>query len=206
MAEVHALRSGDQDAFRALVGRLHPGLVRVARLYVPPPLADEVVQETWAAMICSLDSFEGRSTINTWMHRILLNKVRALAKRESLVVPFAAMGHTSHEQGADRRPVEPDRFRSDGPLVGHWTETPLRWETLPEGRVEGAETLRLVSEGLTALPKAVREIVELRDVQGWSSSEVCDLLDITAVNQRVLLHRGRVAIRAMLEEHLSDDC
>lgn len=199
---VAALRAGDQETFRNVVARFNPGLVRLARTYVSAELADEVVQETWIAVVRNIDTFEERSSLSTWIYRILLNKVRTLAKREAKIVPFAAMGHT----GDGNHPaVDPERMLhpTDGP--GHWANTPPRWENLPAERLESREVLDMIIAAIAALPAAQREVIELRDIQGRSAEEVCNTLGISSVNQRVLLHRARVAVRAMLEEYLTDE-
>ena len=194
------MRAGDRGTFQAVVHELNPGLTRMARSYVPEALADEVVQETWMAVIKSIDKFEGRSALKTWIYRIMLNKVRTLAVREAKIVPFTSVGpKTNNDQpsvAADRL-VHPDLGR------GYWPEAPSRWESLPAERVEGEETLRQIEMAIQSLPPSQREVMTLRDIEGWSADEVCNALGISSVNQRVLLHRGRVAVRAMLEDHLS---
>lgn len=192
---VAALRAGDAEAFRALVEELHPGLVRLASTYVPRALAEEVVQETWAAVIKSIDSFAQRSALKTWIYRIMLNKVRTLAAREAKILPFAAMG-----RAGDDAQLVPELLES-----GHWTASPTPWPTEPGDVLERAEALEMIEKAIAELPTAQREVVELRDVQGWSAAETCNALGISAVNQRVLLHRGRVALRAKLEEYLSSE-
>ena len=199
---VAALRAGNQDVFREVVAEFNPGLVRLARSYVSAELADEVVQETWVAVVRSIDRFEERSSLMTWIYRILLNKVRTLAKREAKIIPFAAMGHTGD---GDHPAVDPDRLVHPEKGPGHWAETLPRWETLPADRLESSEVLEMILEAIAGLPMAQREVIELRDIQGRTAEEVCNALGISSVNQRVLLHRARVAVRAMLEEYLTDD-
>lgn len=198
---VAALRAGDGDAFRQLVADLNPGLARLARSYVPAALADEVVQETWVAVVRSIDRFEERSSLKTWIYRIMMNKVRTLAGRESKIIPFAAMGSGEDEGGS----VDMERLLHPDLGPGHWAETPRRWETLPAERLERVELLEMIEAAIAALPPAQREVVELRDVQGWSAEDVCNTLGISTVNQRVLLHRGRVAVRSLLEEYLANE-
>ena len=198
---VEALRAGDPDAFRTVVSDYNPGLVRMASTYVPAALAEEVVQDTWAAVVRAIDTFEGRSSLKTWIYRIMLNKVRTLATREAKIVPFAALGHTGSD---DEASVDPDRLRRPG-KPGHWSEPPTRWHELPAEHLEAEETLREILAAIEQLPPAQREVVELRDVQGWSPEEICNTLGISSVNQRVLLHRGRTALRRMLEQRFSSD-
>lgn len=199
-ATVAALRAGDRDAFRTLVDGLTPGLTRMARSYVPHAIADEIVQDTWMSVIKSIDTFQGRSALKAWIYRIMLNRLRTVAVRESKIVPFTALGpHTDDDQpsvGADRL-IHPDLGQ------GYWPEAPPRWDTLPAERLVTSETVDQIGQAINALPEAQREVVTLRDVEGWTSGEVCNALGISSVNQRVLLHRGRVAIREMLEDYLS---
>jgi len=192
-----ALRKRDADAFGFLVRSLHAPLVRLARLYVPAALAEEVVQDTWLAVAQSIGSFEGRAALKTWVYRIMLNKVRTLAKRETRVVPFASVGPS-----LDVAPsVEPDRLIHPDLGAGYWPEAPARWETRPEEQLLARETMAVVTEAVAKLPDAQREVITLRDVEGWSSQEVCDALGISSVNQRVLLHRARAVVRATLEDY-----
>ena len=193
---VGGLQAGNGDAFRFLVESLHAPLVRMARIYVPAALAEEVVQDTWLAVIEAIDTFEGRSSLKTWIYRILLNKVRTLATREARAVPVASLG-PDYDPAGPRLELVHDELGS-----GYWPAPPEPWETLGPERLERNETLDRIAEAIEALPTAQREVVELRDVQGWSASETADALGITDVNQRVLLHRGRKAIRNAIEEHL----
>lgn len=197
---VEGLRAGDPEIFRALVTDLNPGLVRMARMYVSPALADEVVQDTWMAVVTSIDSFEGRAALKTWIYRIMLNKVRTVATREGKIVPFTSLG-PGEQHGAA---VDPDRLVHPELGRGYWPEAPPRWDALPVERLEAAETYKRIDDCIAQLPAAQREVVSLRDVEGWTSDEVCNALGISSVNQRVLLHRGRVTLRAMLEEYLND--
>jgi RNA polymerase sigma-70 factor (ECF subfamily) len=200
-AIVDGLRAGDPAVFRTLVADLNPGLVRMARQYVSPALADEVVQETWLAVVRSIGTFEGRAKLKTWIYRIMLNKVRTVAARESKIVPFTALGPTSD---TDAPSVQPDRLMHPDLGRGYWPEAPPRWDQLPAEHLEGSEIRKRLEADLAQLPPAQREVVSLRDVEGWTSDEVCNALGISSVNQRVLLHRGRVALRAMIEEYLND--
>lgn len=180
---------------------LNPGLLRLARTYLSGSLAEEVVQETWAAVVQSIDDFEERSSLKTWIYRIMMNKARTLAVREAKIIPFAAMGHTGSDDTAS---VDPERLvhRNNGP--GRWGQPPPPWD-LPAAGVELAELLEMIDAAIARLPAGQREVVELRDVQGWSARDVCNTLGISSVNQRVLLHRGRAAIRTSLEEYLIND-
>lgn len=197
---VAALQTGDDAAFRFLVEWLHAPLIRMARIYVPAALADEVVQETWLSVFRSIGSFERRSSLKTWVYRIMLNKVRTLAARERKVVPFANVG-----PAVDAMPsVSPDRLVSPDLGVGYWPQAPARWDTRPEEQLLATETMTVVAEAIARLPDAHREVISLRDIEGWSSDEVCEALGVSSVNQRVLLHRARASVRAALEEYFDD--
>jgi RNA polymerase sigma-70 factor (ECF subfamily) len=196
---VEQLRAGDEDAFRDLVARYHGAFVRVASNYVRSrALAEEVAQETWLAVIRGIDRFEGRSSLKTWLFRILINQARTRGVRERRTVPDSALGD---EEGGGPA-VEPERFRGSEHLwVGHWAAPPRRWEGIPEDRLLADETRTLVEATIASLPPAQREVITLRDVQGLSAEDVCDLLNLTEGNQRVLLHRGRSKVRAALERY-----
>jgi RNA polymerase sigma-70 factor, ECF subfamily len=197
---VAALRAGDEDAFREVVREWHSSLIRVARIFVPTrALAEEVVQETWLRVLGALDRFEGRSMLRTWVFRILVNTAKTRAQREGRTIPFSAL------QDAARIPeaaVAPDRFLPDEHprYPGHWSSPP---PDLPEERVLAAETRGVIAAAIEALPASQRAVISLRDVEGWSSDEVCNALDLTEVNQRVLLHRARAKVRSAVEDHLA---
>jgi RNA polymerase sigma-70 factor (ECF subfamily) len=196
---VAALAAGDKAVFRQIVTELTPGLTRMARTYVRPALADEVVQETWMAVIRSIRQFEQRSSLKTWIYRIMLNKVRTLATREAKIVPFTSVGPSAE---SDAPSVAADRLVHPDLGNGYWPEAPVRWDTLPATVLESREVREQIQAGIAALPAAQREVVTLRDVDGWSADEVCETLGISAVNQRVLLHRARASLRARLEGSL----
>jgi RNA polymerase sigma-70 factor (ECF subfamily) len=201
-ALVPALRTGDEAAFAWLLDRYQNSLRRVAMSYVQSrAVADEVVQETWMGVISGIDRFEGRSSLKTWIFRILANVARSRGVREHRSVPFAAASWAL-EDGNDPT-IDPDRF-SPAPTqypAGHWTSFPLAWEHEPAERLEAGETVAIVREAMQGLPPAQHEVMTLRDVEGWSSSEICDALNISETNQRVLLHRGRSKVRRALEEY-----
>jgi RNA polymerase sigma-70 factor (ECF subfamily) len=192
------LRARDGAAFRQLVGTHNARLVRLASTFVPgTAVAEEVVQETWIAVIKGIDRFEGRSSLKTWITRILLNIARTAGTKERRTVPFAAL-----DGGGPGSPaVDADRFVGP-PGRGAWADPPAHWSDLPESVVESAETLELVLHTVQQLPEQQRWVVTLRDVEDWPSAEVCDCLGITEGNQRVLLHRGRSTVRAALEREL----
>jgi RNA polymerase sigma-70 factor, ECF subfamily len=199
---VEALRAGDEDAFVQLVRQHGPAMLRVARLYVTSgAVAEEVVQETWLAALSGIERFEGRSTFQWWLFRILTNRARTRAAAEGRSVPFTAL--SKRELGAAELSVEADRFRGPGERwAHHWTSSPQRWTELPEASALSQETISIVERAAEALPPAQRAVLTLRDMLGWDSDEVCEVLEITAANQRVLLHRARTKVRKALEQHL----
>jgi RNA polymerase sigma-70 factor, ECF subfamily len=198
LALVELLRAGDETAFMMLIDELGPSMHRVARMFVSSDaVADEVVQEAWLGVLRGLDGFEGRSSLRTWIFRILVNTAKTRGKRESRSVPFAAlMGDDLDEPSFD-----PARFLSSGEAAGSWSTLPFDWRGMPEDRAEATETLRVVAGAIAMLPPMQAEVIRLRDVLGWSSEEVRNALDISETNQRVLLHRARAKVRSALEEH-----
>jgi RNA polymerase sigma-70 factor (ECF subfamily) len=193
------LRAGDERAFADVVDRWSPAMLRVARSYVSTDAsAEEVAQEAWLAVLRGLGAFEGRSSLRTWVFRILVNLAKTRGVRESRSVPWSSM--PSPDAGPT---VDPDRFRGpDDEWPGHWTDdgAPPRWPT-PEAAALAEEVRSLVAAELARLPDRQRTVVELRDVHGLTSEEVCSALGVSAVNQRVLLHRGRARLRAVLEDY-----
>jgi RNA polymerase sigma-70 factor (ECF subfamily) len=173
-------------------------MVRVAWFYVGSrAVAEEVTQETWLAVIRGLDRFEGRSSLKTWIFRILANQARARGTRESRSIPFSAIA------SKDDPTIDPGRFRgAEDRWAGHWVAFPPSWSDVPAERLVDAETRALVDETIQGMPEAQRAVITLRDVEGLGSDETCQLLDISEVNQRVLLHRARARVRAALEEYL----
>jgi len=201
--ELEALRRGDQAAFVALVQRLHPGMVRVASSYVSSrAVAEEVAQDTWLAVIQQLDRFEGRSSLQTWIFRILINQAKSRGVRERRTLPFSAMGPESVEAEST---LPAESFLPEGHRwAGHWA-TPVHDWQLPDEAALSAELGGLIREAVDALAPNQRAVVALRDGQGLSSEEVCDLLGISPGNQRVLLHRGRTRIRAAISRYVERD-
>jgi RNA polymerase sigma-70 factor (ECF subfamily) len=196
------LRDGDEAAFAWLVDQHSPALLRLAALYVSSRAsAEEVVQETWVGVIRGLGRFEGRSSVKTWVYRILMNIARTRGAKESRTVPFSCTP-TAMDEGSGPA-FDPERFlpASHEQWPGHWASFPRPWETEPESRLLAAETMALVKRSIGDLPPAQREVTVFRDVEGLSAAETCALLGITDANQRVLLHRGRSKIRAALEHH-----
>jgi RNA polymerase sigma-70 factor (ECF subfamily) len=196
--ELEALRAGDEAAFVALIDRYHGPLYRLAMAYVRDHgVAEDVVQETWLTCLRSLDKFEGRSSLKTWIFGILINVARSRRRKESRLVPLTTLFRG--DDSDSRRPtVDPDRFGGDG----MWTTPPDSWSNIPLSKVVQAETLERVKVAIEGLPLKQREVIVLRDVAGLEADEVCRLLSISAENQRVRLHRGRAAVRKMLEAYM----
>jgi RNA polymerase sigma-70 factor (ECF subfamily) len=200
---VAALRAGDEAAFGLLIDRHNSMLLRLARLYVgDPAVAEEVVQETWLGVLRGLDRFEGRSSLKTWICRILANRAKTRAEREGRSIPFSALWEARDEPDET---VDADRFHPAGhPGAGHWATPPRDWEVMPEERLLSAETRQRVRAAIDALPANQRMVISLRDVEGWSAAEVCNALAISETNQRVLLHRARGRVRRTLERYLAE--
>jgi len=196
-----ALRAGDEDAFAALVTRYHASLKRVARAYVSSDaVAEEVVQETWLAVIRGLDRFEQRATIKTWLFHILTNQAKTRGVRERRIVPFASLAGAD----GDAPSVSPDRFQRDGDTwPGHWATPPRPWQD-PERRLASLEAREHLRTAIASLPATQQAVLTLRDVEGLESEEVCELLDLSAGNQRVILHRARARVRADLERYFEE--
>jgi RNA polymerase sigma-70 factor, ECF subfamily len=200
-AFLERLRGGDEDAFRTLVEEYGPFLMRLVMMHVPSrSIAEEVVGDTWLAVLQGLDSFEGRSSLRTWVASIALNKARTRGTREGRILPFALLRRRYEEGGGPA--VEADRFQGRrGERPGWWASPPAAWEE-PERQLEAAETRDVMLRAIRDLPPRQREVITLRDLLGWDAEEVCNALDLTETNQRVLLHRARSKVRATLEEHL----
>lgn len=192
---VERVRAGDRAAFGGLVRRHGGGLLRLARVFVREGgIAEEVVQDTWMAALEGVDGFEGRASFKTWLYRILANKARTRALREGRSVPFSALAGAEDEPSA----VDPERFDA----AGMWRDPPATWtDETPEHLALAAETRAVMDAAVAALPPAQRAVLVLRDEEGLETEEICNLLDLTVSNQRVLLHRARTRVRQALEEH-----
>jgi RNA polymerase sigma-70 factor, ECF subfamily len=197
------LRAGDDAAFMTLVEQLQPAMLRVARMYVSTTaVAEEVVQDAWLGVLRGLDSFEGRSSLRTWIFRILTNIAKTRGQRESRSLPLASLAGDDLETPA----VDPNRFDTPvGSSRGHWSTLPGDWTGVPEDRLLGQETLDIIGGAIARLPPMQAEVIRLRDTLGWSSEEVRNALDLTETNQRVLLHRARAKVRGALERYLSSE-
>ena len=194
------LRARDEDAFMSLVDRLQPMMLRVARMYVSSQaVAEEVVQEAWLGVLQGIDRFEGRSSLRTWILRIVSNIAKTKGQREGRSVPFASLAGDD----LDRPTFDPDRFLGPGAeWAGHWSSVPTEWRGLPDERALASETLSVVRAAIDALPPMQAEVIRLRDVLGWTSEEVRNALDLSETNQRVLLHRARAKVRRALEREM----
>lgn len=196
---IAGLRAGNEAVFIELVDRFNGSLVRVAMRYVPSrAVAEEVVQDTWIGVIEGIDRFEGRSTVKTWLYKILIYRARARGERERRTMPFSSL---AADESAPSVPTE--RFRgSDALWAGHWATPPRRWDGDAEDRLLAGEARDVIEAVIAELPETQRDVIVMRDMSQLSSAEVCDVLGVTEANQRVLLHRARSRVRAALETYL----
>jgi RNA polymerase sigma-70 factor (ECF subfamily) len=197
---VARLQAGDEDAFAEVLAAWSPAMLRVARAHVSTQAsAEEVVQDTWLAVITGLDGFEGRSSLRTWVFSILVNKAKTRGGKEGRTLPFSSVA--PEDAGPT---VDPSRFQGEGePHPGGWRPdgAPRAWVPSPEDAAVAAEVRGLLAEAIDALPERQRVVITLRDVQGLTSAEVSEVLEISPENQRVLLHRARAKVRAALESY-----
>lgn len=200
LALVDRLLAGDESAFTALVDLYHGRLIRLALVFVSDrAAAEEVVQETWLGVLGGLRNFEGRSALKTWIFRILTNRAKTRGVRDARFVSFSSLA----DPDAEGEPaVDPDRFTASGT----WRQPPRPWtENTPERLLLRREAMAVLEEAIAGLPPNQRAVVTLRDVDGLDSGEVCDLLEISESNQRVLLHRGRTKLRRALARYLTGE-
>jgi RNA polymerase sigma-70 factor, ECF subfamily len=202
---VESLRAGEETAFTSLVETYHPSLVRLARLYVrEEAIAEELAQDTWLAVLKGLSSFEGRSSLKTWIFTILTNKAKTRGQREKRSLVFADWGDAS-----DAPTVDPERFNAPSAekWPNHWAAglAPISWIGAPEELFLSAETMKLIRQTIDGLPGPQRAVITLRDIDEMSSQEICNILDISETNQRVLLHRARASVRQVLENYLKSE-
>jgi RNA polymerase sigma-70 factor (ECF subfamily) len=202
---VERLRSGDEAAFALLLDKYHTALVRLASIYVPNrAVAEDVVQETWLGVLQGLDRFEGRSSLKTWIFRILTNRAKTRGQREARSVLFSDLVDPASD------PAEPavDLERFNPPnhpnWPGHWACAPRSWDEIPESNFLSQETRACILQAIELLPPNQREVITLRDIEGWSSDEVCHTLNLSEANQRVLLHRARSKVRRALEQYFDE--
>jgi RNA polymerase sigma-70 factor, ECF subfamily len=200
---IELLRNGNEAAFVALIDRYYDTMVRLAMFYVTAwQVAEEVVQETWMSVFEHLGHFEGRSSLKTWMFRILINCAKTRAQCEGRSIPFSS--HSGNSTDRAELAVEPDRFLpADHHRAGHWVS--VKREEMPEERLLAQETRMCLERAIEALPPNQREIISLRDIDGWTSDEICSTLGISEGNQRVLLHRARSKVRSALERYFQEE-
>jgi RNA polymerase sigma-70 factor, ECF subfamily len=197
---VERLRAGDEEAFAELVDRYHASLVRVARMYVRDnATAEDVAAETWLAVVNGIDRFEGRSSLKTWLFRILTNRAKTRGQREARSVPFSSIGDS------DEPAVDADRFRLEDPYAGGWSDPPRPWEGDPEERLLAGEARELILSTIEGLPPSQRAVITLRDIEGLSAEDARNVLGVTDTNQRVLLHRARSTVRRALERYFGEN-
>lgn len=194
-ALVKRLLDGDEAAFNGLVEQYHGRLLRLATVFVSDRAsAEEVVQDTWLAVLTGLGSFEGRSGLKTWIFSILTNRAKTRGVRDKRSVPFSALSSSEDEPA-----VHPSRFTPSG----MWSAPPEQWdEDTPEQLLLRQETRAVVEQAIADLPESQRAVITLKDVEGLDSAEVCNILAISETNQRVLLHRARAKVRTVLEQYL----
>jgi len=199
-ALLEQLRAGDEGAFRELVDRFHGPLLRLAQSFAPSrAVAEEVVQETWLGVLQGLPSFEGRSSLKTWIFRILSNRAKTRASREARSLPFSAWDGPDDESFSA---VDPQRFTAKG----SWAAPPGRWhEAAAEARLHGKDTMALLEKAIDELPLNQQAVVTLRDIEELRAAAVCNILELSETNQRVLLHRARSKVRRALEKHYGNE-
>jgi RNA polymerase sigma-70 factor (ECF subfamily) len=202
-ALVAKIKARDEAAFTELIQRFHGYLLPLANFYVSnQAVAEEVVQEAWLAVLNGIDRFEGRSSFKTWISRIVMNLAQTRGVRESRMVPFAEFAD-DEAQRTDAA-VDPARFRdAAGDYPDHWSVAPRPWNADPEKQLLSGEIMSVLERAVESLPEAQRLVLTMRDVNGWSAEEVCNVLAISETNQRVLLHRARSKVRGILENHFS---
>ena len=197
---VDALRRRDEQAFLEVVRRYQGSLLRLAQTFVGTrAVAEEVVQDAWLGVLQGIARFEGRSSLKTWLFRILVNRARTRGEREGRSIPFTDL--TGPEPAV---PAERFRGADDPEAPFHWARPPQAWGGSPEERLLAVESMEHIARAIAALPAAQRTVITLRDVEGLSGDEVCNILEISDTNQRVLLHRARSKVRAALERYLGD--
>ena len=199
---IASLRQGEETAFATLVERYHGRLLRFAQSFVSSQaVAEEVVQETWMAVLKGIHRFEGRSSLKTWIFRILQNLAKTKGTREHRYVSFADISSATgqDEDGG----MEPEQFHTSGHFTDHWVVTPTTWEeNTPERLLVSKQSLAQIEKAIQTLPSNQQQVIVLRDIEGVDSEEICQILNITSTNQRVLLHRARSKVRRTLNQYL----
>jgi RNA polymerase sigma-70 factor, ECF subfamily len=202
-ALVAALQARDEAAFVALVNEHGAAMRRFALTFVRTSgVADEVVQEAWIGVLQGIERFEGRSSLKTWLFQIVANKAKTRAAKEARSLPFSAIAADRDDAAA----VSPDRFQGPGSThPGGWVSFPQPWTHIPEQQLLSQETRAIIDAAIERLPDAQRLVITLRDVEGWPAEEVCNVLELSETNQRVLLHRARSRVRAALERYFAEE-
>ena len=197
---IAALRAGDAAAFAGMLDAWSAPMLRLARSFVSTHAsAEDVVQETWLAVLKGLEGFRGRSTVKTWVYRILVNTARKRGGHEHRSIPWTSLLPTDEDHGPT---IDPARFQGPGGAYpGHWRDAPQAWPS-PEGTALALEIREVIAGVLDELPARQRAVIHLRDVADHTAAEVCDILQISAANQRVLLHRARATMRERLAAYL----
>ena len=201
---VAALRTGDEAAFATLIDAYQPSMVRVAMIYTNDQAqAEDVAQETWIAVLKGIGRFEGRSALKTWIFSILANRAKTKSQRERRSMPFSAFERSPNEEVESFEPaVAPACFAADGWWLA---EThPSAWGDSPDAAYLSTEMRECAQMAIDALPPNQRQVITFRDVEGWSSEDVCNVLGVSETNQRVLLHRARAKVRLVLDEYLHE--
>jgi RNA polymerase sigma-70 factor (ECF subfamily) len=200
-----ALRAGDRQAFMTLVERYHSAMVRLARSFVGnQSVAEDVAQDAWLGVLRGLPTFQGRSSLKTWIFRILTNRAKTRGVREGRSVPFSALWSLGGEPAETA--VAADRFQGPGePYPGHWRQSPAAWDMSPDEVALSHELRGVISAAIAALPASQQSVITLRDLEGWSALETCNILQISESNQRVLLHRARAKVRSAIERYLAGE-
>jgi RNA polymerase sigma-70 factor (ECF subfamily) len=196
------LRKGDENAFASLLDLYHTAMVRIALIYVHErEIAEEVVQETWIAVLEGLTNFERRSSLKTWIFSILANQAKTRAQREGRYVSMAVLDDP--DTYLDEPTVNAERFLPPDHQrwPHHWASVPHSWDELPEDHFLSQETFDIIRHTIEGLPANQRAVIALRDIEGWDTQELCNVLGVTETNQRVLLHRARAAVRRALEQY-----
>lgn len=202
LAIVERLRAGDETTFMMLVEEHQGPMLRIARMYVSSrAVAEEVVQEAWLGIVKGLDAFEGRSSLRTWMYRIVANIAKTRGQREGRSIPFSALSGDDDEPAVDAEWFQATTER----FPGGWRTFPDDWRGIPEERLVAHETLARIGRAIDALPPLQAEVIRMRDVLGWTSEEVRNALDLSETNQRVLLHRARGRVRREVDAYLMEE-
>lgn len=201
VALVVRLRQGDEMAFDELVTRHHSALIRMAMGYVADrEVAEEVVQDTWMAVINGLDLFEGRSSLRTWIFGIMIHKAKDRGVREKRHMTFSSF-ESVDDDGEET--IDPSRFHQSGEWAGHWAFSPQPWDDqTPEKLLASQQAVNAMNKAIEALPQTLKDVLILRDVECVEAKEACDILKITETNLYVRLHRARERVRQAVEIYL----